>query len=102
MYDHFFILFGHPQNIILVMVIIVLYKTSSLNNMAKFSWELISVSQNFRMDGGRSWSFHDRVHPDLMILMYWGEKKDLLINAARHSTCYKFADELFPSLDSEI
>lgn len=69
MYDHFLFCLDILKILFWLWSLIVLYKTSSLNNMAKFSWELMSIVE-FSWMAVEVGPFTDRVHPDLMILMY--------------------------------
>lgn len=74
------------------------YKTSSLDNVAKYSWELMSVIEFslIIVEGGH---FSDSMHTDLMILMCSRRRK---ISLMQLSTAHTFTNELFPSFGSEL
>ena len=76
MYNHFLFYFDILKILFWLWSLIVLYKTSSLNNMAEFSWELMSIVE-FSWMTVEFGPFSGSVHTDLMILMYWGEKKKI-------------------------
>lgn len=67
--DHFLFCLDILKILFWLWSLIVLYKMSSLNNMAKFSWELMSIVE-FSWMVVEVGPFTDCVHTDLMILMY--------------------------------
>ena len=69
MYNHFLFCLDILKILFWLWSLIVLYKTSSLNNMAEFSWELMSIVE-FSWMTVEVGTFSGSVHTDLMILMY--------------------------------
>ena len=69
MYNHFLFCLDIFKILFWLWSLIVLYKMSSLNNMAKFSWELVSIVE-FSWMTIEVGPLSDSMHTDLMILMY--------------------------------